>query len=257
MPPTFEDMPYCGPAPVPETLWGAWNFDPWVLAGLAGLAVSFLSVADASRNPRRWRAFWAGWAVLAVAFVSPLCALSVALFSARVLHHVLLVAVAAPLLALAFRPSAGSGRAIAPLPVLFLAHTAAMWIWHAPGPYDFALSHDAAYWLMEMTLLLSAVALWRAIFRPGASEGGVMAVLLGSIVQMGMLGALLTFAAWPLLAAHATTTQAFGFTPMEDQQLAGLLMWVPAMLPYLLVALYRLSAFLKTEAGPIGHEPRE
>jgi putative membrane protein len=89
--------------------------------------------------------------VLAVAFVSPLCALSAALFSARVVHHVLLVAVAAPVLALAW-PGHRSRSPAVP----FVVATAVLWAWHRPPAYDLALSNVAAYWAMQVTLLGSA-----------------------------------------------------------------------------------------------------
>ena len=88
---------YCGPAAVPGDLLTRWNFDPLLVAAIAALAIVITSgrVANA-------RASWASLVLAAIIFVSPLCALSSALFSARVLHHVLLIAAVAPLLALAF-----------------------------------------------------------------------------------------------------------------------------------------------------------
>ena len=88
---------YCGPAAVPVDLLTRWNIDPLLVVGLATLAIVIARgrVANA-------RAGWAALALIAVIFISPLCALSSALFSARVLHHVLLIAAVAPLLVLAF-----------------------------------------------------------------------------------------------------------------------------------------------------------
>ena len=85
---------YCGPAPAPADLLSRWNFDIWALTVLVVLAIW----------AGRTRPGAAAIVVLAIAFLSPLCALSSALFAARVAHHVLLVAVAAPLLALS-RPA--------------------------------------------------------------------------------------------------------------------------------------------------------
>ncbi|KFI33764.1 CAAX protease [Haematobacter missouriensis] len=228
--------PYCGPAPTPEALWLSWNADPLVIAPILLLAVWPLHA--------RSRAGIVATGVLVVAFVSPLCALSTALFSARVAHHVLLVSIAAPLLALCLPRSAGRGGELA-----FLAHAATLWLWHTPGPYGWALSSDAAYWLMEVTLLGSAVWLWRAILSPETAAGRAILLLLGVTMQMGLLGALLVFAGRPLFAAHLATTALYGLSPLEDQQLAGLIMWVPAALPYLGVALWRLGGLL----GRRGH----
>ncbi|MBP1806819.1 cytochrome c oxidase assembly protein [Rubellimicrobium aerolatum] len=206
---------YCGPAPSPAELLGRWNLDPVALGAILLVALW------AGRN----RPGAAAVAVLALALVSPLCALSSALFSARVLHHVLLVAVAAPLLALArpARTPTGAG-----LP--FLLATAALWLWHAPGPYDAALAHKGLYGIMQISLLGTAVLFWRAAFsRPGGS--GALWVLL-AYMAMGLLGALLTFAPAPLYAAHAVAPLLWGLEPLADQQLGGLLMWVPAGLPF-------------------------
>ncbi|MBL0934754.1 MAG: cytochrome c oxidase assembly protein [Rhizobiaceae bacterium] len=227
-----ETTPYCGPAPLPAEFWSSWNLDPLLLAvfaamGAGALAMSRAGWREAARSPYGLAAL----VVLFAAFVSPLCALSSALFSARIVHHLLLVAFAAPLLALALPARASK----LPLSAAFLAHTLLMWVWHAPVPYQWALSSVPVYWMMELALFLSAFVMWQGIF--AAKAGPALSALLGSIVQMGMLGALLTFAARPLYAAHATTTLPYGLTPLGDQQLAGLLMWVPAALPYLAVAL--------------------
>lgn len=225
---------YCGPPPLPAALAESWNADPAVILPL----IALLLVAAWRRNGY----LAGGVAVLAVAFVSPLCALSTALFSARVLHHVLLIAFAAPLLALAL-PRGGGGGARG----LFLLHLAAVWIWHAPGPYAWALGSWPAYWLMQASLLGSAVLLWRAVL--AAPVGVGIALLAGTAMQMGFLGALLVFAGRPLYAPHLMTTEPFGLSPLEDQQLAGLLMWVPAALPYLAATLVRLGAVFPAREG--------
>lgn len=224
---------YCGPAPSPIDLWQAWNLDPLLLAGLAALA---LAVARRGGGLPGWGLV----AVLGLVFVSPLCALSAALYSARVLHHLLLVAVAAPLMVAAF-PS----RVAPPLTAAFALHTVVLWIWHAPGPYDWALGSVAGYWLMQASLIATAWALWQTVLRPGARAHAALAGLLGTVAQMGLLAALIVFAPAPLHLAHLATTAPWGLSPLEDQQLAGLLMWAPAILPYLGVALalvWRLAA---------------
>lgn len=244
--------PYCGPAPVPADIWTSWNFDPWLLVAVS-VTFAFCAAVSARGAFAREGRLYSSLAlfVLFIAFVSPLCALSTALFSARVLHHVLLVAAAAPLLALAFPARALLQRI--PLTALFLAHTIAMWVWHAPAPYAFALSSHTAYWLMEGTLFVTAFLMWQSILARWAHPGAVSIALLGSVVQMGMLGALITFAARPMYEPHFVTTLPFGLTPLADQQLAGLLMWVPASLPYIAAALVVLSRFLSApDAGSRG-----
>ena len=96
------------------------------------------------------------------------------------------------------------------------------------------LSNDAAYWAMQLTFLGSAVWFWMAV--RSASAPAAAANLLVAMVAMGLLGALITFAAAPLYAPHLLTTGAWGFTPLEDQQVAGLIMWAPAAGLYLVAA---------------------
>ena len=215
---------YCGPAAVPDDLWTRWNLDPLLIAMLAALA---LAVGRSRCSDTR--AGWGAIVLMLVIFVSPLCALSSALFSVRVLHHVLLIAAAAPLLALAF-PLRRAGSP--PLFMLVAAHAVILWLWHAPGPYAWGLASVPAYWLMQASLLGSAWLLWRAILAP-AQSGPALVALVATIGQMGLLGALIVFAPRPLYPVHLASTAAWGLAPLTDQQLAGLLMWVPAMLPYL------------------------
>jgi putative membrane protein len=176
--------------------------------------------------------------LLVVAFVSPLCAMSSALFSARALHHVILISIAAPLAALLL-PQNNRLLDRIPASASFLGHTAILWAWHLPGPYAWALSGSAAYWILEMPLLLTAVLLWRDILHPRRIGLG-LGVCAGTLLQMSLLGAILTFASAPLFEAHFLTTEAYGLSALEDQQLAGLLMWVPASLIYVAAFLLRV-----------------
>jgi len=230
MPPlTGPVIAYCGPAALPAELWQRWNFDPLLLGALV-LFAAWMSRGRCA-DPR---AGWAALALMALVFVSPLCALSSALFSARVLHHVLLIAAVAPLLARAIPlPRLPSP----PLALLVALNAIVLWLWHAPGPYAWGLASVPAYWLMQASLLGAAWLLWRAVLAPAASTGTALFALGVTVGQMGLLGALLVFAPRPLYWVHFESTAPWGFTPLADQQLAGLLMWVPAMLPYLAVAL--------------------
>ena len=216
---------YCGPAAVPEDFWMRWNGDPLLLAALAALAF-----AVGRGHSSDARAGWGAIALLFVVFVSPLCALASALFSARVLHHVLLIAAVAPLLAVAF-PLRRAGSP--PLAALVGANAIILWLWHAPGLYAWGLASVPAYWLMQATLLGSAWLLWRAILAPGAQPGPALIALVATIGQMGLLGALIAFAPRPVYLVHLASTAPWGLGPLADQQLGGLLMWVPAILPYL------------------------
>jgi len=98
---------------------------------------------------------------------------------------------------------------------------------------------------MQLTLLGSAWLLWRAVLSPATQAGQALVALAVTVGQMGLLGALIVFASVPLYPVHFASAPAWGFTPLADQQLAGLLMWVPAMLPYLAVGLWRAWASLR------------
>jgi putative membrane protein len=201
-----------------------WNGDPALLAVLFGLLIVALRRRDTGRS------FYWGWAVLVLLFVSPLCALTSSLFAARTVHHLLLTAIAAPLLVAGWRPRFGGSA-----PLWALLHALIFWFWHAPSAYSAALSSDLVYWMMQASLLGSAIGLWASLRRSSAPLA--VAVLLATMVQMGLLGALLTLAAAPVYQPHFVTTAAWGLSPIEDQQIAGLLMWVPGAGLYLAAAL--------------------
>jgi putative membrane protein len=182
--------------------------------------------------------------------VSPLCALSSALFSARVVHHVLLIAVAAPLavMALPDRWRSAVARSAVVLGAIFAFHVAVVWFWHLPAPYASALSSYPTFWIMQISLIVSAIALWQVILAPNRMPGLALSMTLGTVMQMGLLGAMITFARNPLYIPHFASTDAFGLTPLADQQLAGLIMWVPATIPYLAVALVLIGRNLARAA---------
>jgi putative membrane protein len=215
---------YCGPAPDAASWMAQWNFDPVLVALLATMALA------ASRLPApRRSAGLVATALLAFAFLSPLCGLTVALFAARAVHHLLLFAVVAPLLAIAWPPrrppATGTALAIA---------TVLLWSWHLPALYTAALGNIGLYWAMQALLLWSGARYWASL--RGAAPLESAAGIAGGAVQMGFLGAVLTFATRPLYAPHLATTAAFGLGPLADQQLAGLIMWVPGMAPYAVAA---------------------
>ena len=229
--------PYCGPAPNPVDVLGRWNGDPVLLTVLAVFIAAgvFLTMKRRPGSP-----FLLGAAgVLVLVFISPLCALSSALFTARTLHHLLLLLAAAPLAAL-WLPRLSAPR----LAVATAVQAVVFWAWHAPDLYAAALSNDLVYWVMQLTILGSAVWFWAAVRASNAAAA--VAGLLAAMLLMGLLGALIVFAGEPLYAPHFATTLAWGMTPLEDQQAAGLIMWAPAAAAYFLVALWRISELFRS-----------
>lgn len=117
-----------------------------------------------------------------------------------------------------------------PLAPTFVAATVTLWAWHVPAFYTAALTETWLYWLMQLTLLGTATLFWRALFTASAPQA--LIAIAATIGQMGLLGALLTFAPEPMYLHHFVAPVAWGLTPLGDQQLAGLIMWVPGNIPY-------------------------
>lgn len=222
---------YCGEPPLLSALWASWNLDPVLLFLLAATGVVGLKSPAINQVPSGRSLWMLGLFVLFIAFVSPLCALTNALFSARTVHHLLLISVAAPLFAAALAKATKSDAS--PHLALFVA-TAALWFWHWPPAYSSALSSSVIYWVMQLSLLGSALWFWTRVFQQTEPWSALLSIL-AAMMQMGALGAILAFSNQPFYAEHIGHTQEFGFTALGDQHLAGLVMWVPAMLPYLVI----------------------
>lgn len=242
--PALSASPYCGAPPLPSDLWSRWNLDPVLMAALAMVFIVYAAAArPAGVSAWRRRLFYVGWTGTALALVSPLCPLSVALFSARVGQHMFLTTVAAPLVAL--------GRPLAPAALLWrlaagrspwsvrsgafgplwaaAAYAAGLWLWHAPGPYAATFHGDLVYWLMHLSLFGAALWLWSELLDAPRERIAAAAAATGfTSLQMGVLGAVVTFAGRPLYAPHLLTAWTWGLSPLSDQQLGGAIMWAPS-----------------------------
>ena len=237
-------LPYCGVPPSPGELAARFNWDPVLLLSLVALAGIHLLSIKHSPSRRRYAAW--GWGVTAAALISPLCALSVALFSARVAQHMVLALVAAPLLALSLPPTRDAGTR-ARLWGAGLCFFVALWFWHMPVPYGATFRSTPVYWAMHLSLFGSAIALWHELLH--ASRLHIIdTVVVGGLssMQMGLLGSVFTMAVRPLFAWHMTTTQAWGLTPLQDQQLGGVFMWVPGIALFLWAAVRSLERLRAT-----------
>jgi putative membrane protein len=242
-------IPYCGAPPIPGT--ATWNLEPHLLMALAATGAAYaLGTRRASVSSPECLCFVGGWLVLSLALVSPLCSLSVALFSARVGQHMLMSLVAAPLLVLGGvdrlllsifgfddkTPRAGECAAATTI------FAVALWVWHLPAPYDATFSSDVTYWLMHVTLLAAALFLWRVILR--APPGSMLLASGITGMQMCGLGAILALSTTPLFSVHLATTWPWGLTPAQDQSAGGLIMWVPGGLILTLEAIFALGRYL-------------
>lgn len=261
----------------PEAVWRAWSLDPAaVLPLLATLwlygrgARRLWARAGGGRGLTRAQAasFVAGVTVLIVAVVSPLDALGHTLLSAHMVQHGLLVAVAPPLVALG-RPGVAlawalperwrhGARALRPLgdrlsrPTLAaVLHGVALWLWHAPAAFDAALAHPAVHVLEHVSFLGTALLLWGAIVgaRGRRRAAPALGATFATLLHGGILGALITLAPQPIYHWYRGRTEVWGLGVLEDQQLAGLLMWVPLGTIYLAACLV-LASRLVTDPEP-------
>jgi putative membrane protein len=256
-----------------------WSWDPWVVVGLgasAGLYIRGVARlwqrAGTGVGIKRWEAgcFALGWLALFIALVSPLDALGGVLFSAHMAQHEVLILLAAPLLVLGrpliawlwalaperreqvraavqTRPVAAAWHAVTGPLAAFAIHAAALWVWHIPVLYQATLENDAVHAVQHLSFLLSATLFWWALIhgRYGRMGYGVAVFyVFATALHSGVLGALITFAPRLVYPIYAGRTSAWGLSPLEDQQLAGLLMWVPAGVLFIVLGLALFAAWL-------------
>lgn len=230
--------PYCGPVMAPDQILWAWNGDPWLLGGLACAGLGVLwhrsqSGSDAVRD----RALIVAAVGLSIAFISPLCAATVALFAFRTLHHLILLCVVAPALAVALPARMLPAAAGLGLTSVVLV------LWHVPSVYDAAWQSAAFYWALQFALLVPAWLFWSAVLRPAPRADTLFghALLVGGLAGvMGLIGAVLVFAPRPYYPQHLVGAEAFGTSLLADQHLAGLIMWVPGFVPLAACAFWML-----------------
>ena len=215
--------------------------------------------------------FAGGWLALFIALVSPLHAWGRVLFSAHMSQHEVLMLVAAPLLVLgrpliAFlwalplnwsRRLGNLGKISVinrlwrtltiPL-VAWLVHAVALWVWHIPALFDATLHSETVHTFQHLSFLLSALLFWWALIHgpQGAlGYGAAVLYLFTTSVHSGALGALITVAGSVWYPSYVGLTSSWGLTPLEDQQLGGLIMWIPASLVYVIAGLALFAGWLR------------
>jgi cytochrome c2 len=135
--------------------------------------------------------------------------------------------------------------------VATLLHAAAVLAWHLPSLYEATLRSEAAHAAQHASFLVTAVIFWWALLRGGARprRGAAVLALFVTTVYTGGLGALLTVSETPWYTAYGDAAAAWGLTPLEDQQLAGIIMWMPGAGPYLLAALMLVAGWIRDAGG--------
>ena len=258
-------------------LWSSWRPDPLILgilvltALLYGSGLAHLGLRRRQLvRPAHVAAFAGALLALAIALASPLELAASSVFAAHMVQHLLLMLVVAPLLVcgrpvlvlgramplrgrrlfvrVRARPSVRSARAVLFHPVsAWVIGVVVLWAWHLPALYEVALRRDGLHALEHATLIATAALVWalalgrtrRPLAVPAASG-----LLLATALQSGTLGAVLALAQRPLYPIHAAVAPSWGLTPLEDQQLAGGLMWVPPGIVYTVVIAALLAHWL-------------
>ena len=257
-----------------ETHEIGWTFAPLVTAplGLAALlytagAVRLWKRSDGGRNAlvRRSGLFALGWASLAGALVSPLHEAGEVSFTMHMIEHEIIMLAAALLLAAA-RPGAaflwafpapcrqalaGAGRwrlwrVLADPLVATTIQSLVIVGWHAPALFDRALDSDGWHVAQHVSFVVSALLFWRAMLYGRGGPLVSAACLFVTSMIGGGLGALMALSSSPWYAGYeAMGMTPIGLTPDQDQQLAGLIMWVPGGMFHLAAAIWFLARALK------------
>jgi putative membrane protein len=260
-----------------------WSWEPAIIVPLAVL----LGVYTAGVFRRghihilRWRhaSFYAGWLTLALALVSPIHELGEKLFSAHMLQHEILILISAPFISAAhpgatvlwaFAPGhranlGGRVHAIersTPVALLtrplaaWLLEAAALWIWHIPVLYQATLTSDWIHATQHLSFFVTAVLFWSALYgvgRSAMSYGAATFYVFGTAVHCSALGALLTFSSVLWYPVYQQTTQAWGLAPLQDQQLGGVIMWVPSGIVFVVIGLALFAKWLRESDHRLAH----
>jgi putative membrane protein len=248
----------------------AWNSTPrlWLGLGFAAGIYSFglyrlWGRAGIGKGVSRIQAtcYGLGWLTLFIALVSPLDYISGELFAVHMVQHLLLILVAAPLLvwgaplfvsiwalpASTRRKVAGwmhrdgvwrsSWDVISQPLLVWSAFFATLWMWHIPGLYEAALRSQLVHDIQHLAFLGAASLTWWIVLNPMGqlrlTGGSGVLYLFTTSLHAGALGVLITFSPQAWYTYYAETTAAWGLTLLQDQQLAGIIMWMPAAAVYI------------------------
>ncbi|WP_062018020.1 cytochrome c oxidase assembly protein [Aureimonas sp. AU4] len=270
----------------------SWTLDPLIVLPLALVAFlhamgrsALLTKSGRGRASlvRRARLFWLGLAILALALVSPLHAAGERSFVLHMVEHEILMLVATPLLVLgeplpvmlwAFPPpwrrrfgrlgadlgSSLAWRISSSLVGATVLQAATLWLWHMPALFNRALESDMWHIAQHLSFVVSALLFWNAMLgrrgargtRAGQPALAALCLFLTSLVG-GALGALMAVSESPWFEAYARLGEApFGLSAAEDQQLAGLVMWVPGGLVHVGAALLVGAKLLTSRKETVG-----
>jgi len=259
-----------------------WTLDPWVVVPLGVLLLLFLigrerlARRSSKSRPSSWL-FLGGWAVLTLSLTSPLHEGGERSFTLHMIEHELIMLIATLLLAASHAggilawglPATGrrllGGSWKAPISSLWrtltepvtatLIQSVVMWSWHAPALFDRALDSQGWHVAQHLSFIAASLLFWSAMLNPGRGGSLLSAgcLFVTSLVE-GALGALVALSHSPWYAAYAAMGMSgIGLDPTTDQQLAGLVMWIPGGAVHGAAAVWLLYRWLSTEGGRALH----
>jgi putative membrane protein len=264
-------------------VWLLWTFPPLVTVNLLVAILIYSTgirriwqragVGNVVSTRQVW-SFASGMFVLVLALLSPIDAMSDDLGWMHMIQHMLIINVAAPLVVMgapglaflwvlpmrlrkwfgSFERRSGTGRMVHYMlwqPVaLWLLFALTLWTWHLPGLYERALHNELFHDFQHLTFLLTACLFWRVLLDPVArlrlSRVGAVLYLFLTSLHATVLGVFMALAQGVWYPTYEVRTLSWNFTPLQDQQLAGLIMWMPACMVYAVIAAVVLAYWLQT-----------
>src|SRR5438270_504370 len=243
------------------TFWlTAWNWEPSIIIGTALLVGLYLYGIGPLRRKYQLAtevkrgqvvAFLLGVFIMFLALVSPLDELGDSyLFSAHMVQHLFITLVGPPLLLIGtpawlLQPLLRQravfliARVLTFPALAFLLYNADFWLWHAPPLYNATLENQGIHILEHVTFIVFGILNWWPIFSPSEelprlSLGGQILYIFLTGMPTVALGAGLTFFP-PLYAPYLAAPRIWGLSAAVDQQLGGLIMWIPGNIFYIVI----------------------